>query len=176
MDASYDRRFTFDGVLDESMVATAMEQGVERFVVGAVIHRDRAALVVTRSATDDFLPGVEEVPSGGVEDGESLHDALDRELREEVGFGAEEIDSGFLARFDYVSGSGRPTRQFTVSVPLTDRQVRLSAEHSSFRWVDRSELDATRATAETRGVLAEWFDWVTQLSGLRVPDRLRGRH
>lgn len=146
-------------VLDDSLAADAEGQGIERFVVGAVIHRAGTALVITRSAEDAYLPGIEELPSGGVEPRETLLDALDRELLEEVGFPADRIDPGFLASFDYVSGSSCLTRQFTVSVALQERRVRLSDEHSSLRWISRSELDSTTVSSETRSVLAHWFEW-----------------
>lgn len=146
-------------MLGESLVAEAHEQGIEKLVVGAVIHANGHALAVTRSLEDDFLPGIEELPSGGVEAGETLVEALNRELREEVGFPAEEIDDGFLGVFDYRSGSGRAARQFTVSVPLGDNEVRLSEEHTAHRWLASDELAAVSATTETRIVLADWFRW-----------------
>src|SRR5699024_11265841 len=84
-------------VLVEELRDSAQCDGVEKFVVGAVIHQDGSALVVTRSELDDFLPGIDELPSGGVEVGESLTAALDdRELLEEVGFESEVIDGDFL--------------------------------------------------------------------------------
>lgn len=150
-------------MLDESLVVSATSEGVEKFVVGAVIHRDfDSVLVVTRSLDDDFLPGMDEVPSGGVDPGESLLDAVDRELTEEVGFATGSIDAGFLVHFDYMSGSGRSTRQFTVSVPIADRQILLSPEHSAFTWVSNASLDALNVTPETRSVLDAWFAWAEQ--------------
>ncbi|QIK66232.1 NUDIX domain-containing protein [Nocardioides sp. HDW12B] len=147
-------------MLDESSTVTARSEGIAKHVVGAVVHHAGAVLLLTRSVSDAFLPGIEELPSGGVEDGETLAQALDRELLEEVGFPAGTVDPGFLATFDYLSGSGRPTRQFTVSVPWDDRAVVLSDEHSAYRWVDRSDIDTSSATAETQGVIDAWFDWV----------------
>ena len=146
-------------VLDESLTVAARSEGIEKHVVGAVVHHAGAVLLLTRSVNDTFLPGIEELPSGGVEDGETLAEALDRELLEEVGFSAGTVEPGFLATFDYVSGSGRLTRQFTVSVPLNDRAVVLSDEHSAYRWVNCSEIDRSSATAKTQGVVAAWFDW-----------------
>ncbi|MGR6089249.1 NUDIX domain-containing protein [Brevibacterium sp. CSND-B09] len=83
-------------VLVEELRDSAQRDGVEKFVVGAVIHSDGSVLVVTRSELDDFLPGIDELPSGGVEVGESLTAALDRELLEEVGFESEVINGDLL--------------------------------------------------------------------------------
>lgn len=146
-------------MLNEELRAEAEADGAKKFVVGAVIHDSGRALVVTRSLADDFLPGLEEVPSGGVDTGEFLAQALDRELTEEVGFGAETVDSGFLAWFDYQSRSGRQTRQFTVSVPLRSREVQLSDEHTSYRWISSGEVETVNATPETKDVLRQWFSF-----------------
>lgn len=139
--------------LPESLRSTATAEGIERFLAGAIVHRSSAVLVVTRSPNDKFLPGIEEVPSGGVETDQSLAAALDRELLEEVGFEAETIDDGFIEYFDYISASGRHTRQFTVAIPLGERSVRLSEEHVNARWITAEELSDARCTPETLGVL-----------------------
>lgn len=152
-------------MLEEGVREQAKAEGIDKFVVGAVIHEGGQALLVTRSMKDDFLPGLEEVPSGGVEAFESLNQALHRELREEIGFGAEHVDDGFVAAFDYRSRSGRMTRQFTVSIPLQAREVRLSEEHTSYRWISSEELDAADATPETKEVLHQWFTWAAKNAG-----------
>ncbi|MGO0603585.1 NUDIX domain-containing protein [Brevibacterium linens] len=144
-------------VLPESLRAGAHGDGVEKLVVGAVVHHGGAVLVVTRSELDEFLPGIDELPSGGVEVGESLTAALDRELLEEVGFESEVIDGDFLEHFDYRSASGRLTRQLTVSVPLADRIVKLSDEHVAARWVTAGDVVGTTCTPETKGVIEAWF-------------------
>lgn len=147
------------GVLDQSLAVEAHAQGVEKLVAGAVIHDRGRVLVVTRSAEDDFLPGIDELPSGSVDAGETLLEGLNRELHEEVGLSADRVDAGFLATFDYTTGSGRLARQFTVSVPLTGREIRLSEEHSSHLWVEPDDLDGMSLTPETKSVVAAWFKW-----------------
>lgn len=146
-------------MLDQSLAAEAHAQGVEKLVVGAVIHDRGRVLVVTRSAKDDFLPGIDELPSGSVHAGETLLEGLNRELREEVGFPAGPLDAGFLETFDYASGSGRLTRQFTVSLHLATREIRLSEEHSTYQWVAPDDLDLVSLTPETKSVVAAWFGW-----------------
>ena len=144
-------------VLLEELCDSAQRDGVDKFVVGAVIHQDGSALVVTRSDLDDFLPGIDELPSGGVETDETLATALNRELSEEIGFAAGAIDDDFLEAFDYRSGSGKLTRQFTVSVPLAGRAIRLSDEHVAFKWATAENVGGTSCTLETRRVLDAWF-------------------
>src|SRR6476620_11309349 len=94
--------------------------GVDRLVAGAVVHSNAGALSVRRSMDDDFLPSIEELPSGGCDPGETLGEtlgeALDRELQEEIGWrGRVNVDDGFCARFDYVTSSGATARQYTFS-------------------------------------------------------------
>lgn len=50
-------------LIPESLRSAARADGIEKFVVGAVVHHVGAALVVTRSELDKFLPGYEELPS-----------------------------------------------------------------------------------------------------------------
>lgn len=141
------------------LAAEAHAQGVAKLVAGAVVHDRGRVLVVTRSAEDDFLPGIDELPSGSVDAGETLLEGLNRELHEELGFSADPVDAGFLATFDYATASGRLARQFTVSVPLADREIRLSEEHSTHHWVAPDDLDRVALTPETKSVVAAWFDW-----------------
>jgi 8-oxo-dGTP diphosphatase len=49
-----------------------------------LVHEDRV-LLVRRSVTERFLPGVWGVPCGKIEPGEELEEAAIRELREETG-------------------------------------------------------------------------------------------
>ena len=53
--------------------------------VCAVVVREGRFLVVKRSPTDDFLPNCWEFVGGGVEEKETVKNALIREIKEEVG-------------------------------------------------------------------------------------------
>ncbi|GAA4574427.1 NUDIX domain-containing protein [Planotetraspora kaengkrachanensis] len=125
-------------------------------MVGAIVHHDGDVLLLER-VPDDFLGGIEELPSGGVEDGETLIGALAREPAEEIGWtGPPAIDSRFVGSFDYTSASGRRARQFTVSVYAEGRAVVLSDEHAAHRWIHPSALAGARVTPETEAVIREW--------------------
>lgn len=135
----------------------AARDGIEKLVAGAVVHRDGQVLILRRSETDPFLPGIEELPSGGVEDGEDVLTALARELAEEIGWdGPLRTDPGFVSSFDYNSGSGRRTRQYTFAVPYAGHEIRLSAEHTAYRWMGADVLAASDLTAETARTIRDW--------------------
>lgn len=132
--------------------------GVDRLVAGAVVHSDAGVLVLRRSPFDDFLPGIEELPSGGCDPGETLGDALSRELQEEIGWrGPVCPETGFSHHFDYVTNSGAIARQYTFSVPLGDQQINLSSEHTSWRWLGPEELDASDMTPESNRTVRQWW-------------------
>ncbi|MFW5420732.1 NUDIX domain-containing protein [Nocardiopsis sp. CNT-189] len=141
----------------QSLVDDAERDRIAKLVVGAVVHDRGRVLILRRSLSDDFLPGIEELPSGGVEAGESLMEALARELAEEVGWsGPVEPDAGFTASFDYVSGSGRPARQYTFGLAWNGSPVVLSGEHTGHRWIAPGELGATDLSPESRQTIREW--------------------
>ena len=144
--------------MDESLLQRSTIPGVDQLVAGAVVHSEAGVLVVRRSLDDDFLPGIEELPSGGCDAGETLGEALDRELAEEIGWrGPVRVDDGFVACFDYVTGNGARARQYTFAAALGDQVVRLSPEHSSWRWLAREEIETSDLTDKTRKVVEEWW-------------------
>jgi len=81
----------------EDLIKDAQMAGIKRYVVGAVIQKDSLVLLLKRPK-DDFMGGIYELPSGKVEDDESLDSALYREVEEETGLRIREIKRylGFL--------------------------------------------------------------------------------
>jgi 8-oxo-dGTP pyrophosphatase MutT (NUDIX family) len=143
--------------MTERLAVEAARDGIDELVAGAVVHDDGRVLILRRSATDAFLPGIEELPSGGVEDGEDILTALARELTEEIGWtGPLTPDPGFVSSFDYVSGSGRRTRQYTFAVPYAGHEIRLSEEHTAYRWIGPADLTASGLTPETVRTIRDW--------------------
>ncbi len=134
------------------------QDGIEKTVVGAVIEMYPRAPLLLRRASDDFMGGCVELPSGTVEPTETLIDALKREIYEETGLRISSIDQ-LIDTFDYLSGSGKKTRQVNFKVSVLPETVILSPEHESFYTysIDTDEYRQLNITPETRGTIEKAF-------------------
>lgn len=147
----------------QQLVDAVERDGIDKVVAGAIIHDHGKVLILRRSPRDDTLPGIEELPSGGVEAGETILDGLRRELAEEVGAPATpSVEPEFVAAFDYVTGSGRRARQHTFAIAYSGHPIVLSAEHTAHRWIRPDELAGTDVTPETARTIHAWAASVDQ--------------
>ena len=58
---------------------------------------------------DDFMGGIDELPSGNMEKGENIYAALIREVKEETNLDIVNVKS-YIGSFDYISGSGKKSK------------------------------------------------------------------
>ncbi|MCP2245712.1 NUDIX domain-containing protein [Lentzea aerocolonigenes] len=131
------------GLLDQ-LVEDADLDGVAQLVVGAVVEDDGKVLLLKRPA-DDFMGGIFELPSGKVEAGEDLKSALVREVEEETGLQVA-VATAYLGSFDYLSGSGKKSRQFNFVVAVEATEPVVLQEHDEFQWAPiEEELPVTDA-------------------------------
>ena len=135
----------------ENLIKKAQGSRINRYVVGAVIERNSAILLLERPK-DDFMGGIYELPSGRVEDGESLDVALYREVDEETSLKIREIKR-YLGHFDYDSKSGKKTRQFNFAVTVREPlEIRLQ-EHENYAWARKDELHKYLVTDSVKQIL-----------------------
>ena len=64
------------------LIERGKEDGIEKNVVGAIILNDKNEILVMSRKVDDFMGGIDELPSGNMEKGENIYDALVREVKE----------------------------------------------------------------------------------------------
>jgi len=106
----------------------------EADIVRALVVHDGDLLVVRNGSEDETHPGTWEIVGGWVEDGESLEDAVRREVMEETGLTPQHMTR--LGRVDVAEpGEEALTCRF-YRVPVKGRDVELSGEHAASRWID----------------------------------------
>ncbi|MEV4500866.1 NUDIX hydrolase [Streptomyces klenkii] len=143
---------SLDTTLLDDLARTAERDGITKTVVGAVIADADGKVLLLHRPADDYLGGLWELPSGGVDDGETLIEALEREVTEETGLTVTAVN-GYLGHFDYRSGSGRATRQFNFTATVTGETVTLT-EHDAHLWADHTQQNQVSSAVQT--VLDTW--------------------
>ncbi|MEU1311036.1 NUDIX domain-containing protein [Streptomyces cinnamoneus] len=141
-----------DTALLDDLARAAERDGITKTVVGAVIANAEGKVLLLHRPADDYLGGLWELPSGGVDDGEDLIEALRREVAEETGLTVTAVDD-YLGHFDYRSGSGRATRQFNFTAMVLGDMVRLT-EHDAHLWADRTQQN--QVSTAVQAVLESW--------------------
>lgn len=141
-----------DTALLQQLTTGAASENVRRLVVGAVVQHNGKMLLLKRPE-DDFMGSIFELPSGNVEPGETLDEALRREVQEETGLKISAIRE-YLGHFDYLSGNGKPTRQFNFAVDVDAPEPIGLTEHDAYLWA--SPTDEPPVTDAVKGILARY--------------------
>lgn len=147
----------YDQMNIDSLQYQANVDGIEKIIAGAFIVDEGRFLILKRSPTEDFMAGFDEIPSGHADEGESIQQALIREVYEETGLAVTEGLS-FANSFDYLSRSGKKVRQFNFFVKVGDGEIILNpSEHSEYKWVYPSsqEFIELNLSQETRACISD---------------------
>ncbi len=109
-------------------------------IVNGLLIQDSKVLLARRSPLRRNYPGSWSFPGGHVEPGETLEQALHRELDEEIGVTAKSWK--FLC--NYVDHATRPLKpvhfHFFAVEDWTGQPKNLGDEHSEIRWVDFTDV------------------------------------
>ncbi len=141
---------------------TGYQSGIQQFVVGGVVgHKDK--VLIMKRASDDFMGGIYELPSGKLETGESVEMGIIREVKEETNLTVSSLGKP-LAHFDYTSGSGKRTRQLNYDIQVQNTQdVKLSEEHEGFAWVNSAELGNYPVSQEVKAIISGYLNQKNRL-------------
>ncbi len=141
----------------DALQKQAKSDGIQKILAGAFIVRDGKFLIVKRASTEDFMAELDEIPSGTVDPGEGIGETLIRETREETGLNVSEV-TAYTNSFDYLSRSGKKTRQFNFIVKVDDSEVTLNpSEHAKYWWIDpqSQKFAGLNISEETRKCIHE---------------------
>lgn len=136
----------------QKLTTDAECDGVQQLVVGAVVQHDGKVLLLKRP-DDDFMGGIFELPSGKVELGEVLDEALHREVEEETGLKVSGIRD-YLGHFDYLSGCGKTSRQLNFAVDVAAPEPVELSEHDAHVWAPLT--DEPPVTDAVKEILARY--------------------
>lgn len=139
------------------LLEQAKRDGIEKNVVGAIIINEEGKILIMSRKSDDFMGGIDELPSGNMEPGEDIITALAREVKEETNCDLKEIVC-YIDSFDYKSGSGKNARQynFVIKVEKTDNII--LAEHDAYLWQTVEEIiDNTNITCEVKKTIKKYI-------------------
>ena len=123
--------------------------------VSAAIIRDGKVLIVRRARSP--AGGLYTLPGGGVEVGETLIEAVVREVREETALTIEPVTLAGYREAITRDGDGRIERHFVI-LPFAARWIAgepmLNDELSEAMWLDPSEIAGLNATAGLAEIVA----------------------
>jgi 8-oxo-dGTP diphosphatase len=122
--------------------------------VSAAIFRDGRVLIVRRGKP---AHGVYTLPGGGVELGETLEQAVIREVREETGLDIEPLELAGYRQMIVRDAGGKIERHFVI-LPFAARwiagEISLNEELADASWLLPSELSGLKTTEGLAEIVA----------------------
>lgn len=128
------------------------------FAVKALIERDGKILIIKRSDKARGQHYEWELPGGRMEFGETVAEALHREVREETGLSITIRQLFRLWQFHKNQDAVVIGATFWCS-PQDDTPLRLSEEHTEARWVEPEEITTFKTYPGVREELLAFPGW-----------------
>ena len=142
------------------MNETADIASVLRTIVVGLVRNGGGDLLLCRMSSDrGVFPGQWGLPGGGIEPGETMEQALRRELREELGIEIDDIRPAFFKDGKHQKTfPGGVSRDIYMIVLLfhcraAEESLILNEEFAEYRWVTGSEARRLDLNEQTRDTL-----------------------
>lgn len=139
--------------LYELIIRKGEQERIIKNAVGAIILNEKNKVLMMSRKTDDFMGGIDELPSGNMEQGENIYDALVREVKEETNLDVVNVKS-YIGSFDYISGSGKKARQYNFVLDVKNTENIILTEHDEYNWLTIEEIRrSNKITDEVKYIL-----------------------
>jgi 8-oxo-dGTP diphosphatase len=121
-----------------------------------ILNKEQKTLLLRRAETEDSHTGKWSIAGGGIEKGETQHEALRREIKEELGCEItwfkpfkefEYTMPGILVRAMYYFGEIKG-------------KIKISEEHSEFGWFSFEEIKNLDIAFNQKEILNEFFTFL----------------
>jgi ADP-ribose pyrophosphatase YjhB (NUDIX family) len=133
--------------------------------VSAAIFRAERVLIVRRGVPP--MQGIYTLPGGGVELGETLEQAVMREVREETGLAIEPLSLAGFRQVITRDAEGKIERHFVI-LPFAARylagEISLNAELAEAKWLLPAELSGLRTTEGLAEIVTAAAERIAALS------------
>ena len=139
--------------LYELLIKKGKQEGIVKNVVGAIILNEKDEVLILSRKTDDFMGGIDDLPSGNMEQVENIYEALVREVKEETNLDVVNVKS-YIGSFDYISGSGKKARQYNFVLDVKNTRNIILTEHDKYNWLAIEEIrKRSKITDEVKYIL-----------------------
>lgn len=139
------------------LIEKGKEEGIIKNVVGAIVLNSNNEILIMSRKKDDFMGGIDELPSGNMEKGETIYEALAREVKEETNLDLKEVNS-YINSFDYISKSGKKARQYNFAITVYSNDNIKIKEHDNYKWLSIDEVrNNDRITDEVKFALEMYY-------------------
>jgi 8-oxo-dGTP diphosphatase len=129
--------------------------------VSAAIFRDGRVLIVRRARPPAH--GLYTLPGGGVELGETLEQAVIREVREETALDIAPVDLVGYRQAIARDGDGRVERHFVI-LPFAARfiggEISLNEELAEAHWLAPADISSLKTTEGLAQIVAAASKWI----------------
>lgn len=124
------------------------ELKIESIAKALIINPHNEVLILTLSEhrskpEKSFMP---DLPGGLVDKGETEHDAVIREIMEETNITVDRTELMMVySRTEFVASQNASiTKHLFIAMPHQNTPVKLSWEHSAYKWLPIAELQANK--------------------------------
>ena len=125
----------------------ANKDEIVKRIAGAIIYNEEGNILLLKRREDDFMGGILELPSGNIEGDETIQEGLIREVKEETGLNVKRIGK-FVNTFDYLSGSGKKSRQFNLEAEVENTNNVFLTEHDDYKWMSYKDIELDKNITE----------------------------
>lgn len=127
----------------------------QKIVVTGLLEKEGKVLILKRSSKEEFLPNYWELPSGKVEFGETVEQALKREFKEETNLNIK-VKNPFKI-FSYLSdNNNRHTIEIVLKVTCENiKELIISKDHEEYTWISKEDIKKYKISQEIASSIVE---------------------
>ena len=116
----------------EDLEKKGKKDGIMKRIAGGIISNENNEILFLKRKSDDFMGGILELPSGNVE---------------ETGLEINKIGI-FINAFDYLSRSGKKSRQYNFEAIVKKSDNIFLTEHDEYRWLSYEEIQKSNEVTD----------------------------